>query len=83
VRDDGYVDFEKALGKGNNGQTTFGTATFTSSAGGPARLHVGSGDALTIWVNGQQVFDKQVHRSAEPDEDSVSVNLRAGRIRYW
>jgi hypothetical protein len=78
VRSDGYIDFEKALGRGNNGATTFGLTTFTSATGGSAKLHVGSGDALTIWLNGQQVFDKQVHRSAEPDEDVVDVNLRAG-----
>jgi hypothetical protein len=78
VRDDGFVDFEKALGKDNNGATTFGATTFTARAGGPARLYLGSGDALTIWLNGEQVFDKQVHRSAEPDEDMVDVNLRAG-----
>jgi hypothetical protein len=78
VRDDGYIDFEKALGKGNNGQTTFGAATVTSTTGGPAKLYVGSGDALTIWLNGQQVFDKQVHRGAEPDEDGVEVTLRPG-----
>lgn len=78
VRDDGYVDFEKALGKGNNGQTTFGAATFTSATGGPAKLYVGSGDALTIWLNGQPVFDKQVHRGTEPDEDAADVALRAG-----
>jgi hypothetical protein len=78
VRSDGYIDFEKALGKGNNGQTTFGAATITSMEDVPARFYVGSGDALTIWLNGRQVFDKQVHRSAEPDEDVVDVNLRAG-----
>jgi len=78
LRSDGYIDFEKSLGKGNNGATTFGAATFISTTGGPAKLYVGSGDALTIWLNGKQVFDKQVHRSAETDEDAVDVNLRAG-----
>jgi hypothetical protein len=78
LRDDGFVDFAKALGKDNNGATTFGATTFTSLTGGRAKLYVGSGDGLTIWLNGQQVFDKQVHRSAEPDEDGVDVNLRAG-----
>jgi len=72
------VDFEKALGKENNGATTFGTTTFPATHGGEARLYVGSGDGLTIWLNGQLVFDKQVHRSAEPDEDAVDVDLREG-----
>jgi hypothetical protein len=78
VRDDGYIDFEKALGKGNNGATTFGRAIFRSEEDRPAKFYLGSGDALTVWLNGQQIFDKQVHRSAEPDEDAVDVKLRAG-----
>jgi hypothetical protein len=78
VRDDGFVDFAGALGKDNNGATTFGAAAFTSLTGGLAKLYIGSGDALTIWLNGEQIFDKQVHRSAEPDEDVVNVKLRAG-----
>jgi hypothetical protein len=78
VRDDGYVDFEKALGKGNNGATTFGRAILSSEGERPAKLYLGSGDGLTVWLNGQRVFDKQAHRSAEPDEDAVDVNLRAG-----
>jgi hypothetical protein len=78
VRNDGYVDFEKALGKDNNGATTFGTTTFRLTHAGKARLYVGSGDALTIWLNGQLVFDKQVHRGAESDEDAVEADLREG-----
>jgi hypothetical protein len=78
VRDDGYIDFEKALGRGNNGATTFARAIFLSDGGGPAKLYVGSGDGVTVWLNGQRVFDKQVHRSAEPDEDVVGVDLRTG-----
>jgi len=72
------VDFEKALSKDNNGATTFGATTFQSTHAGKARLYVGSGDALTIWLNGQMVFDKQVHRGAEPDDDAVDVDLREG-----
>jgi hypothetical protein len=78
VRNDGYVDFERALGKDNNGATTFGATSFQVTRAGKARLFVGSGDALTIWLNGQMVFDKQVHRGAEPDEDAVDVRLHEG-----
>ena len=78
VRDDGYIDFEKALGKDNNGAATFGRTIFESEGDRPAKLYLGSGDGLTVWLNGQRVFDKQVHRSAELDEDVADVNLRAG-----
>jgi alpha-D-xyloside xylohydrolase len=82
VYEDGYIDLAKALGK-DSGQTTFAVTTFASPEGGPARFHVGSGDALTIWLNGQQVFDKSQHRSAERDEDAVDVTLRVGENRVF
>ncbi len=83
VRSDEYVDFERALGKDNNSSTSFGEATFHATQAGKARFYVGSGDALTIWLNGQLVFDKQVHRGAAFDEDAVDVDLREGRTRLW
>ena len=69
VRADGYVDL------GTQSETT---ATFGSGPGGPARLFLGSGDGLTVWLNGEKIFDKQVYRTAEPDEDLVNITLRPG-----
>jgi alpha-D-xyloside xylohydrolase len=69
VRDDGYVDL---------GKESEATATFRSDRGGRARLWLGSGDGMTVWLNGEQVFDKQMHRNAERDEDFVDVDLKRG-----
>jgi hypothetical protein len=68
VRDDGYVD----LGKVSETE-----ATFTAHAGN-ASLLLGSGDGITVWLNDRQVFDKQVHRSPERDEDVTHVQLCEG-----
>lgn len=69
VREDGYVDL---------GRASEVTGTFRSERGGPARLWLGSGDGMTVWLNDEAVFEKQAHRSAEPDEDCVDVQLRPG-----
>jgi hypothetical protein len=69
VREDGYVDL---------GKQSEATATFDSLGVAKARLWLGSGDGMTLWVNGEQVFEKQAHRSGEPDEDFVDVDLKQG-----
>ena len=69
LREDGYVDL------GKESETS---ASFQSEHGGRARLWLGSGDGMTVWLNGEQVFDKQVYRSPECDEDFVDVDLKTG-----
>jgi hypothetical protein len=68
IREDGYVDL------GKESETS---ATFQAQAGN-ARLFLGSGDGLTVWLNGEPVFDWQGHRTPERDEDEVPVKLRDG-----
>ena len=69
VRDDGYVDL---------GRQSEALAQFTLPKAGKAKLWLGSGDGMTVWLNGEQVFDWQGHRSAERDENVVDVDVRAG-----
>ncbi len=54
------------------------TLVVTSENGGPAMLHLGSGDGVMVWLNGEKVFEKIVYRTAEPDEDAVPVVFRKG-----
>ncbi|MBF8295234.1 MAG: Alpha-mann mid protein [Bacteroidetes bacterium] len=44
----------------------------------PARLLVGSDDAIAVWCNGDQVHFADVVRGLVADNDTVAVNLRAG-----
>ena len=64
----GYIDL---------GRQSEVTAAF-NSVGGAARFWLGSGDGITVWLNGEQVFEKLVHRSAVCDEDFVDVELKPG-----
>lgn len=69
VREDGYVDL---------GKQSEATAKFDSPGISKVNLWLGSGDGMTVWLNDVQVFDKQVHRSPERDEDSVDAILKPG-----
>lgn len=41
-------------------------------------LLFGSDDGVTIWVNGERVFDKQTNRECKQDQDIASVKLVQG-----
>lgn len=41
-------------------------------------LRLGSDDGVAVFVNGAEVFRRQVHRGAAPDQDLVPIALRAG-----
>jgi serine/threonine-protein kinase len=42
-------------------------------------LSLGSDDTLTVWLNGQQLLANNVYRSAEPDQDIVTLYLKPGK----
>jgi hypothetical protein len=42
-------------------------------------LSLGSDDTLTVWLGGQQLLAKDVTRGAAPDQDFVTLPLRAGK----
>jgi hypothetical protein len=43
------------------------------------QLFTGSGDGLTVWVNGRQVLDRPVHRNPTPEDDRMRAVLLSGR----
>ncbi len=42
------------------------------------RIAAGSGDGLTVWLNGRLVWDNPTHRNPEPDIDIIDTVLVAG-----
>ena len=76
---DGEVVFRSALGLPDEPDgSCYATTTLLSPADADARLHFGSGDSVTIWVNGGQVFDHAGFGNFHPDSRSCAVRLRAG-----
>ena len=44
-------------------------------------IRAGSDDTLTLWLNGEQVFDKEVYRDADWDQEVIPARLRKGTNR--
>ncbi len=63
----------------NTQMTAYGLIHVWSPSQTEVRLHVGSDDGGKIWINGSEVYRKDVNRAVKPDEDVVpSVRLRFG-----
>ncbi len=58
--------------------TTYAFGTVSSPGTRRMLIKSGSGDALTIWLNGQEVLRRAVYRNPERDEDTSDVVLRGG-----
>jgi putative heme-binding domain-containing protein len=57
----------------------YGWAEVASDRDRDAELLLGSDDTLTVWLNGQQVFDFQGNRGWNHDQDRAKVKLRKGK----
>ena len=42
-------------------------------------ISLGSDDGIRLWINGQEVLSKDVQRGVAPDQEKVTVSLRAGK----
>lgn len=42
---------------------------------------LGSDDTLTVWLNGEKVLAQNVYRGAAPDQDRLTLKLKAGKNR--
>ncbi len=45
---------------------------------GPAQIRLGTNDTATVWLNGKKILSKNIERSAAPDSDILSVELKKG-----
>lgn len=43
-----------------------------------SQIRLDSNDTVTLWFNGEKVLSKNVERSAAPDSDIVSIQLKEG-----
>lgn len=74
---DGFVDVGRLTAR-DGALTTYAYTTLSSPAARRMTLYAGSGDAMTVWLNGQPVLRREVYRNPERDEDTVDVLLRGG-----
>jgi len=72
-----YVDLAK-LFRTQEPAVGYAVCWVRSDRARSARLSLGSNDGIKVWVNGKQVADKAVSRSAAPDQDRVPCELTPG-----
>lgn len=78
---DGYVDLRASTASQQDlGEHSVAFVRFVASAptAREVTLRLGTDDGVAVFVNGAEVFRRQVHRGAAPDQDLVPVQLRAG-----
>jgi hypothetical protein len=44
-----------------------------------AVLHIGSDDAIKVWLNGKLVHENNVYRAAKRSQDTIEVELKQGK----
>ncbi len=72
----GQVDLGREV-RGDN-RAAFGYAEITSPAARKATVTAGSDDTLTVWLNGEKVFDQGGDRGFDPEQDRFEVSLKEG-----
>lgn len=78
MRDDGLIDVGNVIGA-DAYSTSYLHTTLFSPWPRRIRFFAGSGDALTVWVNGRELHHLPVHRNPERDEDVMNAVLTGGR----
>jgi hypothetical protein len=62
-------------GPGNIG---YARVSVFSPRGQDARLLIGTGDAIKVWLNGDVVHTSTAPRTAAPDQDEIGIRLKEG-----
>ena len=57
------------------------TRTITATSARRVKAHLGSDDAITVWLNGKQVLSHLVAHWCAPDQETVDLDLQAGENR--
>ncbi|MBM4014154.1 MAG: c-type cytochrome [Planctomycetes bacterium] len=74
----GFIDLRQALAPESQ-VSAYGRAIVDVARPRRAKLAVGSDDGVTVWLNGAQVHHNPGDRAWGPDQDSLDVELVAGR----
>jgi putative heme-binding domain-containing protein len=66
---------------GESDRAAYGYAELVSAFEGKAQVAVGSDDTLTVWLNGEKVYDYSGQRGFAHEQDRFDVTLRRGTNR--
>jgi uncharacterized protein (DUF362 family) len=71
------INLKKALGRPRN-CTAYAYTEFDAPRDEPAELWVGSGEAMTVWIDGREVYRYRGNRRHKVPSDRHPIDLRAG-----
>lgn len=71
------VDFIALYGEREHA-AAYALCRLNSEAAQDVVLHMGSDDTLTVWLNGEEIFAREVYRLAEPDQERIPASLKKG-----
>lgn len=73
----GHINLSAALGDRNNA-AAYALTYLHAKKEMRTVLHVGSDDAVRVFLNGRNVLENMTQRTAAPDQDRVEIALKAG-----
>ncbi len=74
----GAVDLERIFGSNDN-ICAFAVTDFTSASDRDAEFQAGCDDTLTVWLNGEQIFNKEGNGGWRFDEIHMKGRVKAGK----
>jgi len=78
----GIIDFLTLSGGSSDGPAVaYAFCVIHSPSARKVTLHVGSDDAIRLWVNRDLVLDHHIHRRLIPGEEQITVSLVKGENR--
>ncbi len=75
----GYVDLRR-LFRPSDYRCAYALCHVALSHDTNAVIHLGSDDGAKVWVEGRLVFELDITRGAEPDQNTIDAVLRKGRV---
>jgi putative membrane-bound dehydrogenase-like protein len=82
IDDHGQVDLGRVYSNDDD-RAAYGYAEVESQNERAAQIVVGSDDTLTVWLNGEQVYEFLDRRGFEPEQARFNVRLRQGKNRLF
>jgi hypothetical protein len=74
----GYMDFTKIF-KDSEFGVAYARSKIDMFQDADVKIGIGSNDGVRLFVNGQLVLDNKIARSAEPNQDIITVPLKKGQ----
>lgn len=75
------LDVGAALGGGQRARIAYAALALNATRSGPRWLALGTDDAVSVWLDGREVFRRCDARASREDDDLVALDLPAGPHR--